>query len=128
MSLQSIVELVGTGFEAAGVALLVIGAIVALVSYVSTLARRRGPAKAYAELRRGLGGAILLGLEFLVAGDIIRSVAVAPTLLNIGVLGLLVLIRTFLSWSLEVEINGRWPWDRSRARPPAGGTPDQPQL
>jgi uncharacterized membrane protein len=57
----------------------------------------------------------VIGLELLVAADIIRSVAVDPTFVSIGVLGLIVLIRTFLSWSLEVEINGSWPWQRARS-------------
>jgi hypothetical protein len=61
------------------------------------------------------GRSILLGLEFLVAADIIRTVAVQPSLENVTVLGLIVLIRTFLSFSLEVEIDGRWPWRRSLA-------------
>jgi uncharacterized membrane protein len=77
--------------------------------------RRKDSLQAYRDLRRDLGKAILVGLEFLVAADIIRSVAVDPTFASIGVLGLIVLIRTFLSWSLEVEINGSWPWQRARS-------------
>ena len=57
-----------------------------------------------------LGKALLLGLEFLVAADIVRTVALEPTLLNVGLLAILVVVRTFLSWSLVVEIEGRWPW------------------
>jgi uncharacterized membrane protein len=57
---------------------------------------------------------VLLGLEILVAADIIRTVTMAPTLSNLAALGLLVAIRTFLSWSLEVEIDGRWPWQRHK--------------
>lgn len=67
---------------------------------------------AYRRLRRDVGRGILLGLEFMVAGDIIRTVAVEPTLDSLAVLGLIVLIRTFLSFSLEVELEGRWPWRR----------------
>jgi hypothetical protein len=59
-----------------------------------------------------MGRSLLLGLEFLVAGDVVRTVALEPTLTNVGVLGLLVLIRTFLGWSLAIEIEGRWPWHR----------------
>jgi uncharacterized membrane protein len=62
--------------------------------------------------RQSLGRVILLGLELLVAADIIRTVATSPTFTSVGVLGLIVVIRTFLSYSLEVEINGRWPWQR----------------
>jgi uncharacterized membrane protein len=67
--------------------------------------------------RQNLGRAILLGLELLVAGDIIKTVAVAPTLQNMIVLGAIVLIRTFLSFSLELEINGRWPWQQKTPAP-----------
>ncbi len=117
MNIQGTIALVGRGFEAAGVAVLVIGAATALVTYLATVIRRGSTVEAYRGLRAGLGRAILLGLEFLVAADIIRSVAIAPTLLGVGILGIIVLIRTFLSLSLEVEIEGRWPWER--ARPPA---------
>ncbi len=117
---NTVITLVGRGFEAAGVAVLVIGALVAFASYVRALARRQGGPVAYRGLRSGLGRAILLGLEFLVAADIIRSVAVAPTLQSVIVLGIIVLIRTFLSWSLEVEISGRWPWERSRPQASEG--------
>ena len=68
----------------------------------------------YSELRRRMGRALLLGLEILVAADIVRTVVLDPTLQSIAVLGLLVLIRTFLSWSLVVEIEGRWPWQPVR--------------
>jgi uncharacterized membrane protein len=70
--------------------------------------------QAIATFRSNLGRAILLGLEFLVAADIINTVAVTPTLLSVAVLAGIVIIRTFLSFSLEVEIEGRWPWDRKR--------------
>ena len=75
--------------------------------------RRRGP-DAYNSYRVRLGRALALGLEVLVAADVIRTVALQPTLGNVAVLGLLVLIRTFLSWSLVVEIEGRWPWQHRR--------------
>jgi hypothetical protein len=70
---------------------------------------------AYRRYRANLGRGILLGLELLVAADIIGTVAVTPSLQNLAVLGLIVLIRTFLSFSLEVEIEGRWPWQRAGA-------------
>ena len=73
----------------------------------------------YRGYRRGIGKAILLGLELLVAADIIRTVAVSPTLESVAVLGLIVLVRTFLSFSLEVELYGRWPWQRGTERDPA---------
>ncbi|HSR29053.1 MAG TPA: DUF1622 domain-containing protein [Anaerolineae bacterium] len=68
----------------------------------------------YRELKIRLGRALLLGLEILVAADIVRTVALEATLQSVAVLGLLVLIRTFLSWALVVEIDGRWPWQPSR--------------
>jgi uncharacterized membrane protein len=75
-----------------------------------------GIPEAYTNFRSSLGRSILLGLEFLVAGDIIGTVAVEPTFRSLGVLGLIVIIRTFLSFSLEVEIKGRWPWSSGNAR------------
>ena len=68
----------------------------------------------YDSYKLQLGRTLLLGLEFLVAGDVVRTVALEPTLNNVSVLGLLVAIRTFLSWSLVVELEGRWPWERRR--------------
>ena len=117
-----IVRAVSRGFELAGVLALLIGTVNALGSYGVSRSRGRPGDQAYRGLRGGLGRAILLGLEFLVAADIIRSVALAPSLVAIISLGLLVLVRTFLSWALEVELEGQWPWERSR-RPPTGDTP-----
>jgi len=111
MNFKAIIEGIVTIFEAGGVLALIIGAFFALIKYIRVLSRRGGDAAAaYRQLRQGLGRAILIGLEFLVAADIIRSVAIDPTFTSVGVLGLLVVVRTFLSWSLEVEITGRWPW------------------
>jgi uncharacterized membrane protein len=89
---------------------LAIGAVLAFVLFIKALFTKRDAAGAYRSLRRSLGKAILLGLELLVAADIIRSVALAPSFVTVGVLAVIVVIRTFLSWSLELEINGRWPW------------------
>jgi uncharacterized membrane protein len=75
--------------------------------------RSSRPARAYRVLRQAFGGTLLLGLEILVAADLVRTVAVAPTLDNVLVLGLIVLIRTFLSFSLEIEIEGVAPWRRA---------------
>ena len=71
----------------------------------------------YSSYRQDIGRAILLGLEFLIAGDIIRTVVVAPTIQNVLILGLIVLIRTFLSLSLQLEIEGKLPWRREGAGP-----------
>jgi uncharacterized membrane protein len=111
---QEIVELVGTVVDALGVAVIVLGIVVATAGAVRDL--RRGQ-QAYRSYRRQIGRSILLGLEFLVAADIVRTVAVAPTFTDLGVLALIVVIRTFLSFSLELEITGRWPWQQSD--PPA---------
>ncbi len=108
MDFKHVADLVSTSFECVGVAVLVIGAILAFGMYIKALARRRDVSMAYHDLRRDLGKAILVGLELLVAADIIRSVALDPTFATIGVLGLIVVVRTFLSWSLELEVNGRW--------------------
>lgn len=99
---------VGTAIDAAGVIVIVVGAVVATRHL---LFRRPGEAGALYQLyRQDLGRAILLGLEFLIAGDIIRTVIVATTLENVAVLGMIVVIRTFLSTALQLEIEGRWPW------------------
>ncbi len=113
MDTKHTIELIGTAFELAGVGVLVLGSVIALVQSIVSLIRLRDGPVAYRHLRLYLGRSIVLGLELLIAADIIRSVAINPTFASIGVLGLIVLVRTFLSWSLEVEINGEWPWQRS---------------
>lgn len=115
MNFKYVSELVGEGFQLAGIVALVCGAVLTFLLYMRSLSRRRDASAAYRDFRRNLGKAILLGLELLVAADIIRSVALDPTFATIGVLGMIVVIRTFLSWSLEVEINGKWPWQKARA-------------
>lgn len=108
------IEMVASAFGLAGVGVVVFGFAAALVRGFR-LWPAQGAAGAYVGIRSTFGRSILLGLEVLVAGDIIRTVALQPTLGNLAVLGLLVLIRTFLAWSLEVEIDGRWPWQRAQA-------------
>jgi len=112
-------EFIITVFEWAGVAVLVLGAVLSAMSSVRAqfLQRPRlqsDPAILTA-LRQNLGRTILLGLELLVIADIINSVAIDQSLLSVATLGLLVLVRTFLSWSLEVEMDGEWPWQRARS-------------
>lgn len=106
-------ELVGQVIDAAGVAAIVIGAVAATIMAGRGLLRREPGV--YKEFRRFLGRSILLGLELLVAADIIKTVAVTPTLNDVAVLAAIVVIRTFLSWSLELEISGRWPWQKEEA-------------
>jgi uncharacterized membrane protein len=115
MNFQEVMESVGRGVDAAGVVAIVIGAAVATLLALGAVLRRKSGDKTYETYRRRLGRSILLGLELLVAADIIRTVAVAPTFQSVGVLGLIVLIRTFLSFSLELEITGRWPWQKREA-------------
>ena len=105
--------------EAAGVAVITIGALIALVGSLRSVRTGDGP-DPYHLFRQRLGRSILIGLELLVAADIIGTVAVEPTLENVLVLALIVLIRTFLSFSLTVEIEGRWPWQRSGSKEPRG--------
>lgn len=101
--------------EIAGTAIIVIGAFGSLGLFLWRLVGRLKPSAALiADFRSSLGRSILLGLEFLVAADIINTVAVEPTINSLLVLAGIVLIRTFLSFSLEVEIEGRWPWQKSK--------------
>ena len=102
--------------ELGGIAAIVGGAVVATTLFVQALNRGSPFAAAYGTYRVQLGRAILLGLELLVAADIIGTVAVNPTVGTVAALGLIVVIRTLLSFSLEVEINGHWPWEESRLR------------
>ena len=110
-SFRAWMEVVGIAVDGAGVLIVVLGAGYSTFRFAwSLLSRGEGAYHAY---RQALGRAILLGLEFLVAGDIIRTVVVAPTLDNVIVLALIVLVRTFLSMALELELEGKWPWARS---------------
>lgn len=104
------------GYTLDGIAVLVV-AVGALLAFVRVALQRPASASVrYRMLREYLGRAIVVGLEFLIAGDIIRSVVVTPTVDGLKVLGLIVLIRTFLSMTLQLEVEGRWPWHR-RAEP-----------
>lgn len=114
-ALDSAIRTMGTAVEVGGVAMLVLTALIATLLLFRDWRRAGRFAPAYTGYRRNLGRGILLGLEFLVIGDIIGTVAVKPTYENLGVLGLIVLIRTFLSFSLEVEIEGRLPWRAAQA-------------
>ena len=98
--------------EIAGTTIITLGAFGALALFLTRMARGADREREVAAFRSNLGRSILLGLEFLVAADIINTVAVEPTLQSLAVLAGIVLIRTFLSFSLEVEIEGRWPWRR----------------
>lgn len=114
MEFGEVIEQVGKAVDAVGVGITVLGVVAALLVYGVRLLRRFPADEAYRSARQGIGRAILLGLEFLVAGDIIRTVAVSPTFRSVGVLAVIVLIRTFLSMALEVEIGGELPWRRGQ--------------
>jgi uncharacterized membrane protein len=116
MTFNDVIEKIGMGVDAAGVAVIVVGATTAFV--VCALRRSRGEGDVYGRFRTQLGRIILLGLELLVAGDIVRTVAATPTLTSVAILAAIVGIRTFLSFSLEVEITGRWPWQKGQTAAP----------
>jgi uncharacterized membrane protein len=107
---------VAHGIELFGVVVIVTGAAWSTVSFSTQLYQTKDFNSAYGRYRANLGRAILLGLEFLVAGDIIATILVEPTIASASALGIIVLIRTFLSFSLETEIEGCWPWERARLR------------
>ena len=112
MSFFDAIETVGKAIDAVGVAVIAVGALIAAAAVIPQLQRKTGDA--YLRFRQQLGRSILLGLEFLVAADIIRTVAVTPNPRSVAVLAGIVLIRTFLSFSLELEITGYWPWQKGR--------------
>jgi uncharacterized membrane protein len=112
---RELMEIVGTAIDGVGVFIVAAGALVATARLLVHRAHNTG--NYYSSYRQDIGRAILLGLEFLIAGDIIRTVVVAPTIQNVLVLGLIVLIRTFLSMSLQLEIEGRLPWRREGLPP-----------
>ncbi len=110
----ALVEKIGELIDLFGVLVILVGAVGATVAYVRRYFGGDPAHDNYRKYRHGLARVILLGLEFLVAGDIIRSVAGEPTWNSIGILGLIVLIRSFLSMEFEMEVTGRWPWQHVR--------------
>ncbi len=122
MTFTATMEDIARGVEVVGVATLIAGGVFALArAVVESLPTGTNRAQAYRRLRSFLGRSILLGLEILVAADLIRTVAIDPSLKNVGVLGLIVVIRTFLSFSLDIEIDGEVPWRRAN-KPSAQST------
>lgn len=118
LGFDHVVETIGRTVEGAGVAVMVVGIAIAFVLYVRDLVTTSDRIGSYRGARHHIGRSILLGLELLVAGDIIRTVAVSPTFTSVGVLAIIVAIRSFLAMTLEMEIEGRWPWQRAE-RPTA---------
>ncbi|MFI8593200.1 DUF1622 domain-containing protein [Microbacterium sp. NPDC078428] len=111
--MEHVFTAIAVGFEAAGAAAMIIGAIIALVLGARSLSRRDGGRAAFQTLRNTLGSAILLGLEILVAADLIRTITSKPSIEDAVILGLIVLIRTVLSMSIQIEIEGVVPWRRA---------------
>jgi uncharacterized membrane protein len=112
MLTKDFVEIAGNAIEITGVLLIVGGLVFSTARWL--FGRVLTPLARYHRYREDLGRAILLGLEVLVAADIVRSVALDPTIASLSVLGMIVAVRTFLSWSLSVELEGQWPWQRGR--------------
>jgi uncharacterized membrane protein len=98
------------GIEAIAIGIIVVGALITTIIFLVRIIREGALEDCYQRFRSDFGKAVLLGLEFLIASDIVGTVAIGPTYRDLGILGLLVVIRTFLSFSLELEITGRWPW------------------
>jgi uncharacterized membrane protein len=115
MVYNDVIEKIGTGVDAAGDAVIVAGGLIAFG--LAAVHVSRGDPDVYRRFRQRLGQTILLGLELLVAGDIVRTVAASPRLTSVAILVAIVLIRTFLSFSLEVEVTGRWPWQKREVTP-----------
>lgn len=118
---KNVVDAVSRVIDGTGVVVIVVGLLVATGGFL--LAQRDGADRlaSYRAYRQQVGRAILLGLEFLVAADIIRTVAVSPSFRGVGVLAVVVAVRTFLSFTLDVELEGRWPWQSRRSPPRTAG-------
>lgn len=109
---KDVVDAISKVIDGAGVVVIVAGLLIASGAFLLSQRRPGDRDSAYRLYRQRVGKAILLGLEFLVAADIIRTVAVAPTFQGVGVLAVVVAVRTFLSFTLDVELVGRWPWQQ----------------
>lgn len=114
-AVQPMAEWCAAFLEATGIAIITALALYALLRGVVGLFGAEEAESVYHKVRQQLGHGILLGLEFLVAADIIHTVAVELTFRTVGVLAIIVLIRTFLSFTLDVELTGHWPWNRDRS-------------
>lgn len=119
MTAESIFEAIATGFQLAGAAAMVLGTAVAVIVACAAWRRSSSLSRGFAVLRETIGSVILLGLEILVAADLIRTVTSSPSLIDAVTLAVVVLIRTGLSFSLQVEIDGVAPWRRALAPSPA---------
>jgi uncharacterized membrane protein len=115
MNFDDTIQTVGKSVEAVGVGVIVLGVLVSVGALARSLVPTGDAPTANMEARRRVGQAILLGLEVLVAGDIIRTVGVDPSFRSVGILAVIVAIRTFLSFTIGAEVTGRWPWQRVTA-------------
>ena len=122
MTFEAVVEAAVRVVEVVGAAIMVFGGLTALLAGIPRMLRAETRATAYQAMRRELGRAILLGLEVLIVADIIRTIVVEPTVESVLVLGAIVIIRVLLSFSLEVEMDGVWPWARWRTAGKPGST------
>ena len=111
---QGIVENIGIVIDGVGVAVIIAGGLLVTGFFAQRLLAGEEREAAYRQYRRGLGRAILLGLEVLILADIIKTIVVDQTPQSVAVLGIIVVVRIVLSWSLQVEIEGTWPWARWR--------------
>jgi uncharacterized membrane protein len=114
--MEDVFTAVAVGFEAVGAVAMIVGFVVAIVLGARSLGRNEGGLAAFTVLRTTLGAAILLGLEVLVAADLIRTITSKPSLEDAAILGIIVLIRTLLSMSIQIEIDGTLPWRRALLR------------
>lgn len=115
--LEQVIEVAAVAIEVLAVTIIVGATTAATIQYVHQVLSHTAGLPGYEQYKIRLGRALLLGLEILVAADVVRTVALEPSLTNVGILAVLVLIRTFLSWSLVVEIERRWPWQPRRSDP-----------
>ena len=111
---QEIIFVISEVIDFTGVAIIALGALLGVIRCAQALLRQERAVDAYSRLRTFLGRSLLLGLEFLVAGDIIKTAAIEPTFDSVIVLAIIVLVRTVLSVSIDVEIDGRWPWQAAQ--------------
>jgi uncharacterized membrane protein len=107
------IKWVAVGIESIAIGIIVLGTIITTFSFIWRVIQEGTLENCYRRFRSDFGKAVLLGLEFLIASEIVGTVAIGPTFQDLGVLALLVVIRTFLSFALELEISGRWPWQKS---------------
>jgi uncharacterized membrane protein len=118
-SIHAWIDTITIVMEFFAILVIVAGIVIGAVRFAGAMVRRDETHPAYEAFKAFMGRTLALGLEILVAADVVRTVALEPTMENVIVLGILVLIRTFLSWSLVVEIEGRWPWQKRLTEPDA---------